>query len=263
MTGSAGQRRVPVAFLQELQIPLPPLPEQRRIAAILDHADALRAKRRQVLTHLDSLTQSIFSYMFGGGAFKAVPAGTLMPKMRNRLSPATAGTHEAQVLTLSSVTQGRFDPSAAKPGVFAVDPPADKRITDRDFLMCRGNGNKALVDVGTYSKEDRPDLVFPDTVVAGTVDTTLVTMPFLEAAWKRREVRAQIESAARTTNGTYKVNQQTLSSVLVSVPPQDMQREFADRIDQVNAQRKTVQRALVADIDLFASVQSRAFRGEL
>jgi type I restriction enzyme S subunit len=53
----------------EMPIVLPPLSEQRRIAAILDHADALRAKRRQVLAHLDSLTHSIFNEMFS-----AVPA---------------------------------------------------------------------------------------------------------------------------------------------------------------------------------------------
>ena len=44
------------AQVRGIGLPLPPLPEQRRIAAILDHADALRAKRRQVLTHLDPLT---------------------------------------------------------------------------------------------------------------------------------------------------------------------------------------------------------------
>ena len=50
------------------KIPLPPLPEQRRIAEILDKADALRAKRRAALAQLDTLTQSIFLDMFGDPA---------------------------------------------------------------------------------------------------------------------------------------------------------------------------------------------------
>ena len=50
------------------QIPLPPLPEQRRIARILDLAEALRAKRRAALAQLDSLTQSIFLDFFGDPA---------------------------------------------------------------------------------------------------------------------------------------------------------------------------------------------------
>jgi type I restriction enzyme S subunit len=65
MTGSAGQRRVPPAFLEGLKLPLPPLDEQRRIAAILDLADALRAKRRQALAYLDDLVRSAFLDMFG------------------------------------------------------------------------------------------------------------------------------------------------------------------------------------------------------
>lgn len=257
------RKAISLAALGSLPVPLPPLSQQRRLAAILDHADALRAKRRQVVTHLDSLTQAIFTEMFSAGDFDPMRAGVVMPNMRNGLSPATSGTHKAQVLTLSSVTQGLFNPSAVKPGVFAIEPPADKRITNRDFLMCRGNGNKALVGVGTYARENRPDLVFPDTVIAGTVDTTLVTMPFLEAAWRRRDVRAQIESVARTTNGTYKVNQQTLSEVMVRVPPLDLQEAFAVRVARVALQHAAAQRATTADNELFASLQARAFRGEL
>ena len=48
-----------------LRLPLPPLLEQRRIAEVLDGAEALRAKRRAILAQLDSLTQSIFLDLFG------------------------------------------------------------------------------------------------------------------------------------------------------------------------------------------------------
>ncbi|WP_266364610.1 restriction endonuclease subunit S [Tellurirhabdus rosea] len=51
--------------LVNIEIPLPPLPEQRRIAALLDRADALRQKDRQLLAHYDALAQSVFLDMFG------------------------------------------------------------------------------------------------------------------------------------------------------------------------------------------------------
>ncbi|MEI2819614.1 MAG: restriction endonuclease subunit S [Marmoricola sp.] len=70
--------------LATFPIPLPPLPEQRRIAAILDHADALRAKRRQVLAHLDSLTRSIFHEMFA-----SIPADSTV------VEPTTLNPHWA------------------------------------------------------------------------------------------------------------------------------------------------------------------------
>jgi type I restriction enzyme S subunit len=59
--------------VKDSAIPLPPLAEQRRIAAILDHADALRAKRRQAIRHLKDLTQSIFRDMFGRDRFPTAP----------------------------------------------------------------------------------------------------------------------------------------------------------------------------------------------
>ena len=52
-------------FTSKFQIPLPPLPEQKRIAGILDAADALRARRRESLAQLDTLLQSTFLDMFG------------------------------------------------------------------------------------------------------------------------------------------------------------------------------------------------------
>jgi type I restriction enzyme S subunit len=65
MTGSAGQKRVPENYFANLLLPNLDLNEQRRIADILDRADALRAKRRAALARLDELTQAIFVEMFG------------------------------------------------------------------------------------------------------------------------------------------------------------------------------------------------------
>jgi type I restriction enzyme S subunit len=58
-------KHLSVKQIRDIAVPLPPLPEQRRIAEILDKADTLRAKRRAALAQLDTLTQSIFLDMFG------------------------------------------------------------------------------------------------------------------------------------------------------------------------------------------------------
>ena len=65
MTGSAGQKRVPKAFLENYEIQLPDLDEQRKIAAVLDKVSSLIAKRRQQLDKLDFLVKSKFVEMFG------------------------------------------------------------------------------------------------------------------------------------------------------------------------------------------------------
>lgn len=249
--------------VKSISVSLPPIDEQRRIAAILDHAETLRTKRRQVLAHLDSLTQAIFEQMFKAGAERLVSASEVMPTMRNGVSPATAGQVNATVLTLSAITRGGFDPTAAKVRRFAAEPGSDKRVTAQDFLMCRGNGNKALVGVGVHSPVDRPDLVFPDTVIAGRVDQAMIAMSYLEAAWKQRDVRQQIEAIARTTNGTFKVNQQTLGGVELKLPAMKRQFEFAEKTGCVRAQRAKTASALDDLESLFASLQSRAFSGQL
>ncbi|KAB5604141.1 restriction endonuclease subunit S [Bifidobacterium jacchi] len=261
--GITNRQRIKEDELLSFPIQLPPLDEQCRIVEILDRADAIRAKRRHMLADFDELKQSVFAEISSSDQFPTVKTGDVILDMRNGVSPSKKGTVRATVLTLSAITQGVFDTSAVKDGTFDVEPASDKRVTSRDFYMCRGNGNKNLVGVGAYSNENRPDLVFPDTVIAGTVDENRVLLPYLEMIWRSRPVRNQIEQHARTTNGTYKVNQQSLSNIDIPLPPISLQREFARRVESIAAARAKVERALALDDELFASLQSRAFRGEL
>jgi type I restriction enzyme S subunit len=65
MTGSAGQKRVPTAFLAEYEFRLPKLAEQKRIAAILDKADSLRRKRQEAIRLADEFLRAVFIDLFG------------------------------------------------------------------------------------------------------------------------------------------------------------------------------------------------------
>ena len=85
---TARRRTLPSDIFLRLAVPLPPLLEQRRIAAILDKTDALRAKRRAALAYFDTLTQSLFLDMFGDPAMCKLPLGNLIKLKSGRFLPA-------------------------------------------------------------------------------------------------------------------------------------------------------------------------------
>jgi type I restriction enzyme S subunit len=79
--------------IRELPIPLPPLDEQRRIAAILDQADDLRRKRQQTLVRLEQVYFSAFVEMFGDpiGNPKGWPSDTCLGDTAEIVSGITKG----------------------------------------------------------------------------------------------------------------------------------------------------------------------------
>ena len=182
--------------------------------------------------------------MFGAEEWPIVVSGELFYGIRNGVSPSKNANHRETVLTLSAITQGSFDTSACKEDSFKTEPPEDKRVLAYDFYMCRGNGNKTLVGTGEFATEDRRDLVFPDTVIAAHVDRNRIALPYLREAWRQPYAREQIEGMAKTTNGTYKVNQTMVKSVRLKVPPLALQQEFASFVQQVDKLKSETQQAI-------------------
>jgi type I restriction enzyme S subunit len=269
MTGSAGQKRVPTRFLSSLSLPLPTLVEQRRIAEVLDRADELRAKRRSAITHLDTLTHSIFLDMFGDAkrddrSWPTVCFRELLTMpLRNGVSPSHGASVQAIVLTLSAITGGAFDASAQKVGTFHDRAAQTQLVDQRDLLICRGNGNIRLVGKGRFPPVSMPDVIFPDTMIAARIDADLAEPAFLEHLWNSDSVRGQLQRLARTTNGTFKVNQTMLEGVSIVAPPLALQRDFANRRRTIEIIRARYLASFKVMDDLYASLQHRAFRGEL
>lgn len=255
-------------FLKEQRIPFPPLAEQKRIAGILDAADALRAKRRESIAQLDALLQSTYLEMFGDPVtnpkgWELIPFGELVYDFRNGISPSSKGKFDGEVLTLSAITAHDFDFSSKKPARFDRPPAQLQYISSDTFLICRGNGNIQLVGVGVFPDRDSTEVCFPDTVIAATIDFQRIIPSYLQILWRSRHVRIQIERDARTTNGTHKVNQRVLSKIWLPLPPYECQLVFEEAVDSIRKQIELHRGALFEVTKLFQSLQHRAFTGEL
>lgn len=262
------QKTLNLADLRLLSLLLPPLSEQRRIADILDKANTVRRKRQEAIKLTEEFLRSAFLEMFGDPAtnpngWQLHPLNSLVEdgRIRNGLSPSSRGLHAGQVLVLSAITGETFDPTSIKPAFFDMPPPEDKLVDIRDFLICRGNGNLNLVGRAKFPLANLPGILFPDTIIGVRVDLEKVCRAYLEAVWNSSFVRGQLESGARTTNGTFKINQKVIEAVRIPLPPISMQERF-EAIVTAMRQYPRKDASQLSD-ELFRSLEQRAFRGEL
>lgn len=254
-------------IVKESAIPAHPLNEQRRIAAILDHADDLRAKRRRTLSHLDTLTQSIFHDMFDDPdyAVQTVNFGEVagLSGGRNLVADDSDSKSEYRVLKISAVTTGKFKPWESKPLPENYEPPAAHLVRTGDLLMSRANTTE-LVGAVAYVYEAPSNLALPDKVWRFVWREQDGEPMFYQALFQTGSIRRRISQLSSGTGGSMKnVSKSKLETMQLPKVAASEQRAFANRAAGVNVQRASVLAAQAADEELFASLQSRAFRGEL
>lgn len=273
MTGSAGQRRVPKSFLESLPVFLPPFPEQRRIAAILDKADALRTKRREALAHLDRLAQSIFVEMFGDPVantkkWPSAPLRELLSGIDSGWSPVClerpAEGDEWGVLKLGAVTSCVFDSRANKALPSDVAPDAAIEVKPGDLLFSRKNTYE-LVAACAYVESTAPRLMMSDLIFRLQVrDEARLNKRYLHALLTNRRKRAEVQKLAGGSAGSMpNISKAKLLGMQIELPPVSDQEKFASRVQAVGKHKSVCQAAIVEADALFASLQHRAFRGEL
>ncbi len=227
--------------LANIQIPLPPMEEQRRIAAVLDAADALRAKRREALAKLDDLTRSVFFDMFGDPMSRAkqldyAPLGKLLKLKSGAGLPAKAmqpgphlvygangvtGAHSEYMFEESKIIIGRVGSC----GCVHVSEP-----------------RSWITDNALYVSQISPRL--RSTYLAAALE-------FVNLSRFASQAAQPLISGGR------------VYPVEIPVPPLDTQQLFEQRVSAIAAHRSRIEQASAKLDDLFASLQQRAFRGEL
>jgi type I restriction enzyme S subunit len=271
--------------ISDLRFPVPPLNEQRRIAAKLDTtlaavdacrqrldgvADLLKRFRHAVLAAATSgeLTREWREERgLGHEPFKKYSLKDLVQEPLRNGKSVRDGDGD-YVLRLSCLKSDSIDWAESKRGSWEGIAVERFLIQKGDFLVARGNGSKSLVGRGCLVDEPPLRVAFPDTMIRIRPDQSKIHPVYLSIAWEHRSTRNQIESFARTSAGIWKVAQSDLEVIRLLVPCYyEEQVEVVRRAqelftlaDQLEARltsaRKVVDR-------LTPALLAKAFRGEL
>jgi type I restriction enzyme S subunit len=255
---------IKLGMLTDAPIPLPPLDGQKRIAAILDQADELRRKRQCAIDRLNQLGQAIFNEMFGEWDRKG--ANTDVIQLGDHLDFLTSGSRGwaeyyresgGLFLRIQNVKRDELDLS----DVAYVDAPNSAeakrtRVEPGDVLL------SITADLGRTA-------VIPEDIGEAYINQHLAIIR--SRAFKPRFLSAALASPSgqrgilkRNREGVKAgLNFDDVRSVMIPKVSMDMQDAFSRRLDFADRLRNAQKNALKVASDLFASLQHRAFQGEL
>jgi type I restriction enzyme S subunit len=272
-------------FLRASSFPICSMADQRRIVASLDSLLGGSKSARDELAHIPKLTER-YKRAVLGSAFQ----GDLTAAWRTLKGTASFKQSRLEYMISESIRNGisirgsdkppgvrSLRLSALRSGVVALDdvrflplddPQAQRfLLRDGDVLVGRGNGTKAFVGLAAIVRGPLEATVFPDTAFRIRLKPEKVSPEWLALLWNAPQVRKQIEGAAKTTAGIWKVSQTDLAKVELLLPELEEQREIVRRVhdafSHVDNLVAETSRATILINRLDQAIFTKAFRGEL
>jgi type I restriction enzyme S subunit len=256
------------AAMRKMSIPLPPLPVQRKIADVLDRTDALIEKRKAQIKKLDLLIKSQFIEMFGDPVtnpkgWEKVFLRTVITHANNGMVRRGNDATGSIVLRLVELQNGYIDYTKPNRILLTEDEKMRYLLHDNDFLFARVNGNPDYVGRCAVFKNINEDVFHNDHIIRVRFDEDKFQGCFasslLNSSYGKRQMRSQIKTSA----GQYTISQYGIGAIEVVVPPLSLQNQFADFVQQVEAQKSLLQQSL-AKLELnYKSLMQKCFRGEI
>lgn len=257
---------------QELEISLPPLEEQKRLATILDKASEIRRQRKQGIALTDELLRSTFLEMFGDPVTN--PKGWEMKPLDKIIKNIEAGwsalgedrqrqSGEWGVLKVSAVTSGYFKPTEHK----AVSNPSFIKPpiipSKGDLLFSRAN-TRELVAATCLVTNNYENLFLPDKLWRLTPEPQVALAEYLKFLFTESRYRAIIARKAHGTSGSMlNISQAKLLETFAPVPEKSLQERFAKIVWQIFDLQNKYNSAFNEANTMFNSLMQRAFKGQL
>ena len=252
---------------KELEIPLPPLTEQKRIAAILDKADQLRQKRQQAIALADEFLRSVFLDMFGDPVTnpKGFPRGTI----RELLIEAKYGTSakasstdgEFPVLRMGNITyDGKWKLDDLKYlDLSEADKP--KYLARKGDLVFNRTNSRELVGKTAVYDLDVPMALAGYLIRARVNDRG--NPYYISAYLNSQHGKSTLQNMCKSIVGMANINAQEMQDIKILMPSIELQNRFQEIEQAVRSRLKRMDNSVVELCSLFNSLSQKAFAGEL
>jgi len=255
--------------LSRMEVPVPPLNEQRRIVvAIEEQFSRLDAGDELLLNteaRLDTLRRVTVTKAVAG--YPPTPLGDMVNSVRYGTSvKCLADAQGPPVLRIPNIRDRKVDLTDLKFATVESGELHDCFVEEGDLLFVRTNGSRDLIGrVGVVGGSDRP--AFASYLIRARPDPSRLDSRWAALALSAPPLRAVIESRAATTAGQYNLNLASLRSLEVPLPPLADQRRLVADIERVEsvieAMSEAIERARRRSASLRRAILEGAFRGEL
>jgi len=276
---SFGQKTTNISNLNlerclSLEFLLPPLPEQKRIAAILDKADSLSRKNQQAIQLADKFLRAVFLDMFGDPVTN--PKGWDVKELKQGIISIKSGwsangesipcnSEQLGVLKISAVTSGVFKASENKYVPSETIPKNKALIFPKkgDLLFSRAN-TRELVAATCIVPENNNNVFLPDKLWKVETNKEKLLPEFLHYSIQQPRFRELLTSQATGTSGSMlNISKAKFEETDIIFPDIVSQKKFAKVYWKIQSIFSKLNRSSVCSFDSFNSLSQKAFAGEL
>jgi type I restriction enzyme S subunit len=249
-------------------VPMAPLAEQRRIAAILDQADALRTQRRtaMAMANLDELVESSFEQFLDHDDSSTRTTIEYVGDVQSGLTVNRSRSNapiEVPYLRVANVLRGRLDLSEVKMLGASVTETNRTALRRNDLLVVEGHGNPEEIGrVALWDGSVNP-CVHQNHLIRIRFDESKILPDFACSYLNSVTGRRYLLRSAKTTSGLNTMNVSQVRSTPLIIPSLPIQQRFSHLFSAIQRLKATHYAALTELDALFESLQHLAFRGEL